>query len=94
MLAGNSSADEVKLIYSFPSSLRQDVEEAIKVLPANHNVLLEDGQIHIVDSLIHPAAHSIILDGEFLSIPKFPKLTDYIGKQIIDRIKASAQPPL
>lgn len=69
MLTGNSYTDEVKLIYSFPSYLRQDVEEAIKVLPANHNVLLEDGQIHNVDSLISPAAHSVILDGEFLSIP-------------------------
>lgn len=69
MLTGNSSTDEVKLINSFPSSLRQDVEEAIKVLPANHNVLLENGQIHNVDSLIHTAAHSVILDGEFLSIP-------------------------
>lgn len=31
---------------------------------------------------------------EYYRRPKFQKLKDYIGKQIIDRIKANAQPTL
>lgn len=69
MLTGISDTDKVRLINSFPSSLRQDVEEAIKVLPADHNVVLADGQIHSIDGLIHPTEYSVILDGELLTIP-------------------------
>jgi hypothetical protein len=69
MLTGISDTDKVRLINSFPSSLRQDVEEAIKVLPADHNVVLADGQLHSIDGLIHPTEYSVILDRELLTIP-------------------------
>jgi len=79
MLTGISDTDKVRLINNFPSSLRPDVEEAIKVLPPDHNVLLVDGQIHNIDSLIHPTEYKVYFDGELLTIPyrlhfKEPKL--------------------
>ncbi|HEX3166521.1 MAG TPA: hypothetical protein VHQ93_09650, partial [Chitinophagaceae bacterium] len=69
MLTGISDTDKVRLINSFPSSLRPDVEEAIKVLTPDHNVLLVDGQIHNIDSLIHPTEYKVYFDGELLTIP-------------------------
>lgn len=69
MLTGISDTDKVRLINGFPSFLRQDVEEAVKVLPPDHNVLLVDGQIHNIDSLIHPTEYKVYFDGELLTIP-------------------------
>jgi hypothetical protein len=54
---------------AFPSSLRQDVEEVIKVLPFNRNVFLADKEIHQVDSLIHSSGQKVYLNGELLIIP-------------------------
>ena len=69
MLTGISDTDKARLINSFPSSLRQDVEEAVKVLPPDNNVLLADGQIHNIDGLIHPTEYKVYFDGELLIIP-------------------------
>jgi len=57
------------LTNAFPSSLRQNVEEVIKVLPFNRSVLLADGKIHQVDSLIHSSEQTVCLNGELLKIP-------------------------
>ena len=69
MLTGISGTDKARLINGFPSFLRQDVEEAVKVLPPDHNVFLVDGQIHKIDSLIHPTEYKVYFDGELLTIP-------------------------
>jgi hypothetical protein len=69
MVTGISDTDKVRLINSFPSSLRQDVEAAIKALPLDHNILLADGQIHNIDSLIHPTEYKVYFDDELLTIP-------------------------
>lgn len=69
MLTGISDTDKTRLINSFHSSLRQDVEEVVKVLPPDHNVLLRGGQIHSIDGLIHPTEYKVYFDGELLTIP-------------------------
>jgi len=69
MLIGISDTDKTRLINSFPSSLRQDVEEAVKLLPPDHNVLLTDGQTHNIDGLIHPTEYKVYFNGELLTIP-------------------------
>jgi hypothetical protein len=59
-----------KILNAFPSTLRQEVEKVIEVLPLNdHNVLLADGQIHKVDTLIHSNEQLVSLDKEELKIP-------------------------
>ncbi|QNA42941.1 hypothetical protein [Lacibacter sediminis] len=62
-------SEKTWLTNAFPSSLRQDVEEVIKMLPFNRNVLLADGKIHQVDNLIHSLMQSVYLNGELLKIP-------------------------
>jgi hypothetical protein len=69
MLTGISDTNKVRMINGFPASLRQEVEEAINVLPPDHNVLLTDGQIHNIDSLIHPTEYKVYFGGELLTIP-------------------------
>lgn len=61
--------EKARLTNAFPSALRQDIEEVIKALPCDRNVLLADGQVHRVDSLIHPNEQTVCLDGEILKIP-------------------------
>jgi hypothetical protein len=63
------NTEKSRLTNGFPSALRQDVEEVNKALPLDRNVLLADGQIHQVDSLIHPNEQTVSLDGELLKIP-------------------------
>lgn len=57
------------LTNAFPSSMRQNVEEVIKILPFSRNVLLADGKIHQVDSLIHSLEQTVHLNSELLKIP-------------------------
>jgi len=68
MLTEISDTDKVRLINGFPASLRQDVEQALKALPADHKVLLTDKQVHYVDNLIHSTEKTIFLDKEPLII--------------------------
>ncbi|MGN6165858.1 MAG: hypothetical protein ACTHOF_15085 [Flavisolibacter sp.] len=69
MLTGISDTDKTRLINSFPASLRQDVEGAVKVIPPDHNVVLADGKIHNINGLIHPTEYKVYFDGELLTIP-------------------------
>jgi hypothetical protein len=64
-----ADTDQLKLINAFPSFLRQDVDEVIKILPFDRNVLLAGGQTHLVDSLIHSVEQTISLSDEPLIIP-------------------------
>lgn len=64
-----ANTEKTRLTNGFPSVLRQDVEEAIKALPFDYNVLLADGQTHRVDSLIHQNEQTVFLNGEVLKIP-------------------------
>lgn len=59
-----------RLLKSFPTELKSDVEAVIKMLPLEKNdVKLCDGQVHKVDNLIHPTDLTINLNGEQLTIP-------------------------
>lgn len=59
-----------RLLNSFPTELKSDVESVIKILPlGNNDVKLCDGQVHKVDNLIHPTELTIKLNGEQLTIP-------------------------
>jgi hypothetical protein len=86
----------MRLVNSFPFSLRHDVEEALRALPHDHNVLLADGQVHNSDSLIHSTEYKVYFDSELLIIPyrlyfNEPKIEDEkllspIQKQILSCI--------
>ena len=66
----DNKLEQEKIINSFPTTLSQDVEKVIEVLPFNeHNILLTDGQVHKVDNLIHPNEQLVSLDKELLKIP-------------------------
>ena len=59
-----------RLLKSFPTELKTDVESVIKILPLKKNeVKLGDGQVHKVDNLIHPTELTIKLNAEKLTIP-------------------------
>lgn len=59
-----------RILKSFPTELKSDVESVIKILPLEKNdVKLCDGQVHNVDNLIHPTELTIKLNGEQLIIP-------------------------
>ncbi len=54
----------------FPAALEQDVEKVIEVLPLNdHDLLLSDGQIHNVGTLIHSDEQLVLLVEQVLKIP-------------------------
>lgn len=87
-----------KILNSFPKALKKDVEEVLAILPFDEkNITLCDGQIHKMDSLIHPKALlTVRLNNELLTIPsriyfnepdieKENKLTD-IQKAILNCI--------
>lgn len=59
-----------RLLKSFPSELKSDVESVIKILPLEKNdVKLCDGEVHKVENLIHPTELTIKVNGEQLTIP-------------------------
>jgi hypothetical protein len=59
-----------RILKSFPTELKSDVESVIKILPLEKNdVKLCDGQVHKVDNLIHPTELIINLNEEKLTIP-------------------------
>ncbi|MBR9917491.1 hypothetical protein GYB29_07385 [bacterium] len=59
-----------RLLKSFPTELKTDVDSVIKILPLEKNhVKLCDGQVHKVDNLIHSTELTIKLNGEQLTIP-------------------------
>jgi hypothetical protein len=62
--------EKALLANAFPSSLRQIVEEVIKVLPFDRNVLLTNRQIHRLDTLIHSTSQTVTLNGELIKIPR------------------------
>lgn len=64
-----SDIEKNRLIYAFPSSLKQDIEVVINILPFDYDILLADGQICKVDGLIHSTEQPVSLDGESLKIP-------------------------
>ena len=64
-----ADSEKARLKNGFPSVLRQDVEEAIKAMPFDPDVLLADGQTHHINSLIHQNEQTVSLDGEVLKIP-------------------------
>lgn len=58
------------LLNAFPRTLKKDVEIVLDILPFKvNNVKLYDGQIHNVENLNHPDFQTVILNGEYLSIP-------------------------
>jgi hypothetical protein len=63
-----ADTEKTLLTNAFPSALKHDLEEVIKILPFGRNILLADGQIHQVDSLIHSTQQTVSLDGELLKI--------------------------
>lgn len=59
-----------RLLKSFPTELKSDVEAVVKILPLdNYEVSLCDGQVHHLHNLIHPKELTIKLNGEKLTIP-------------------------
>ena len=59
-----------RLLKSFPTDLKSDVETVVEILPLGKNdVKLCDGQIHHVENLIHPTELTVKLNGEQLTIP-------------------------
>ncbi|KOF01408.1 hypothetical protein OB69_17715 [Roseivirga seohaensis subsp. aquiponti] len=59
-----------RILKSFPTELKLDVESVIKILPLEKNdVKLSNGQVYNVDNLIHPTELTIKLNGEQLIIP-------------------------
>lgn len=59
-----------KLLSAFPKILKSDVEAVLNILPFEiNNVILADGQMHKVDSLIHPFSLTIQLGDELLISP-------------------------
>ena len=59
-----------RLLQSFPTELKSDVETVVKILPLRKNdIKLCDGQVHHVDNLIHSTELTIKLNGEQLTIP-------------------------
>lgn len=64
-----ADTEKAQLTNGFPSALRQDVEEVIKALPSDRDVLLADGQTHHLDNLIHLNEQTVLLNGEVLKIP-------------------------
>ncbi len=59
-----------RLLKSFPTELKSDVESVIKILPLEKNdAKLCDGQVHKVENLIHPTELTINVNREQLTIP-------------------------
>lgn len=59
-----------RLLKSFPTNLKSDVEDVVKVLPLFKNdIKLCDEQIHEVDNLIHPKELTVQLEGQKLIVP-------------------------
>ncbi|MAW97058.1 MULTISPECIES: hypothetical protein [unclassified Leeuwenhoekiella] len=59
-----------RLLKSFPTELKTDVESVVNILPLEKNeVKLCDGQFHKVENLIHPSEVMIKWSGEQLTIP-------------------------
>ena len=61
---------EDRLLKSFPTELKSDVESVIRILPLEKNdVKLCEGQVHKVEHLVHPTELTIKVNGEQLTIP-------------------------
>ena len=59
-----------RLLKSFPTELKSDVESVIRILPLEKNdVKLCDGQVNKVENLIHSTELRIKVNGEQLIIP-------------------------
>jgi hypothetical protein len=58
-----------KILDSFPSDLKEDVESVLDILPLDQNdVRLCDGQVHHVDNLISDNYQSVMLNSKILKI--------------------------
>jgi hypothetical protein len=79
-----SDIDNARLLKSFPSYLKQDVEEVIEVLPSDGTVLIKNGEVHKIDSLIHPTEYTVTLHGEQLTIP----YRNYFNELALDKENA------
>lgn len=69
----NNKTKEYKdrILKSFPTELKWDVESVVKILPLKKNdVKLCDGRVHQVENLIHPNELIVKFNGEELTIPK------------------------
>ena len=59
-----------RLLKAFPESLNLDVRAVMDILPFEDNkVKLSDGKTHKLDNLIHTSTITIMLNGNFLTIP-------------------------
>ena len=61
--------DKETIHNAFPQILRNDVLTVISVLPFEYKVVLNDGKVHEMSSLVHPNAQEVLLNGEKLVIP-------------------------
>ena len=64
------SSQKNRLLKAFPTSLINDVETVLEIIPFSENkVKLDDGNFHSLSDLIHPSAFEVTLNAETLIIP-------------------------
>jgi hypothetical protein len=85
MLTGISDTNKVRMINGFPASLRQEVEEAINVLPISENKKYwqqtESRMISYWNEYYRRPAYPKYLP------PKYATRKEYIGQQLVDKLK-------
>lgn len=64
------SSQKNRFLKAFPTSLINDVEIVLEIIPFSENrVKLADGRFHSLSNLIHSSTFEVILDAESLIIP-------------------------
>ena len=64
------SPQKNRFLKAFPTSLINDVETVLEIIPFSENrVKLADGRFHSLSNLIHSSTFEVILDAESLIIP-------------------------